>query len=344
MSSAQPRPRAASLSQFIRMHPAASLSAASFGALAASAIVNWQLARKAERDNPPTGSFLDVDGVRLHYVERGAGPILVLLHGNGSMIQDFESSGLIDRAAAHHRVVVFDRPGFGHSDRPRNVIWTPQAQARLIARALAQLDVSRAILLGHSWGASVAVAMGLAYPELVRGLVLASGYYYSSLRIQAPALSTPPLPAVGDVFAYTVSPLVSRLIWPLLMRKIFGPAAVPAKFSGFPKAMAVRPSQIRAAAEEASLMLPDATQLENRYTELKMPVSIVVGADDRLIDADDQSGRLHGDLTGSRFHSVAGAGHMVHQSAIAAVMSVITEIALAADSRDNPALRTAASG
>ena len=79
------------------------------GALAASAILNRQLAKKAQRDNPPTGRFLEVDGVRIHYVERGAGRPLVLFHGNGSMIQDFESSGLIDLAAENYRVIVFDR-------------------------------------------------------------------------------------------------------------------------------------------------------------------------------------------------------------------------------------------
>jgi hypothetical protein len=68
-------------------------------ALAASAIVNYILAKRAERRNLPTGRFITVEGVRLHYVERGSGPPLVLLHGNGSMIQDFQSSGLIDLAA-----------------------------------------------------------------------------------------------------------------------------------------------------------------------------------------------------------------------------------------------------
>ena len=88
------------------------------GVLAVSALVNRYLAAKAERDNPPAGHFLEVDGVRLHYVERGQGEALVLLHGNGSMIQDFESSGLIEMAAQKYRVIVFDRPGYGHSDRP----------------------------------------------------------------------------------------------------------------------------------------------------------------------------------------------------------------------------------
>ena len=139
---------------------------------------------------------------------------LVLLHGNGSMIQDFESSGLIDLAARNYRVIVFDRPGFGHSDRPRNVVWTPAAQAELINSALERLGVAHAIVLGHSWGASVAVALALNYPRLVQGLVLASGYYYPTLRPDVVALSTPAIPVVGDVLRYTLSPMISRLIWP----------------------------------------------------------------------------------------------------------------------------------
>ena len=87
-------------------------SAAVIGTLAAVALANRYLANKAERDNPPSGRFLKINGVRLHYVERGAGDPVVLLHGNGSMIQDFESSGLIDLLAKDHRVIVFDRPGF----------------------------------------------------------------------------------------------------------------------------------------------------------------------------------------------------------------------------------------
>jgi hypothetical protein len=133
--------------------------AAAAGVLAVSALVNRYLTAKAERDNPPTGHFLEVDGVRLHYVERGQGEALVLLHSNGSMIQDFESSGLIDMAPQKYRVIVFDRPGYSHSDRPRSRIWTPGAQGDIIHQARGQLDVSRAVVLGHSWDASVAVAL-----------------------------------------------------------------------------------------------------------------------------------------------------------------------------------------
>lgn len=102
----------------LRRRPAVAAVAGGAVLVAAAALVNRQLARKAERENPPAGKFIDVDGVRLHYVERGSGRPLLLLHGNGTMIQDLQSSGLFDLAAEKYRVVAFDRPGFGHSSRP----------------------------------------------------------------------------------------------------------------------------------------------------------------------------------------------------------------------------------
>jgi pimeloyl-ACP methyl ester carboxylesterase len=310
-----------------RAHPYVVAAAATVGALAISALVNRHLAKNAENDNPPAGRFLEVNGVRLHYVERGSGAPLVLLHGNGSMIQDFESSGLIDLAAKNYRVIVFDRPGFGHSDRPRNVVWTPAAQAELINSALHRLGVSHAIVLGHSWGASVAVALALKYPALVQGLVLASGYYYPTLRPDVVALSAPAVPLVGDILGHTLSPIVSRVMWPLLMAKIFGPRSVPRKFEGFPKEMALRPSQIRASAAESALMIPDAFHYRDEYTNLKMPVVIVAGDEDRLVDIDAQSTRLRRDVPQSKFHRVPGTGHMIHQTATGVVMSAINEVA-----------------
>src|SRR6476661_3455885 len=309
-------------------HPYLAAAAVTAGVLAIAALVNRRLAQNAESDNPPAGQFLDVNGVRLHYVERGSGTPLVLLHGNGSMIQDFDSSGLIDLAAQNYRVIVFDRPGFGHSERPRNVIWTPAAQAELINSALHRLGVSHAIVLGHSWGASVAIALALKYPKLVQGLVLASGYYYPTLRADVVAASAPALPVVGDVLRYTVSPIVSRVMWPLMMAKIFGPRSVPKKFEGgFPKEMALRPSQIRASAAESALMIPDASHYSDEYANLKMPVVIVAGDEDKIVDIDAQSTRLHHDVPQSRFHRVPGTGHMIHQTATRVVMSAIDEVA-----------------
>jgi pimeloyl-ACP methyl ester carboxylesterase len=308
-------------------YPYLTAAAVGAGALIASALVNRHLAKKAERDNPPSGQFMKIDGVRLHYIERGEGRPLVLLHGNGSMIQDFEVSGLIDEAAKSHRVIVFDRPGFGHTKRPRGTVWTPDAQAELIKKALDRLGISDAIVLGHSWGASVAVALGLRFPDSVGALVLASGYYYPTVRLDVVALSAPAVPFAGDIISQTLSPIVSRLLWPVLMAKIFGPKQMPAKFDGFPKEMAVRPSQIRASAEESALMIPDAFHFSKRYSDLKMPVVIIAGEEDRLVDINAQSARLRGDIPQSEFHRLPATGHMIHQTATDAVMTAINRVA-----------------
>jgi pimeloyl-ACP methyl ester carboxylesterase len=140
-------------------------------------------------------------------------------------------------------------------------------------------------------------------------------------------MSAPAVPLVGDIIRYTVSPILSRLMWPLLTRKIFGPAPVPEKFEGFPKEMAFRPSQIRASAAESALMIPDAFAARGRYADLKMPVVILAGEDDRLIDIDEQSARLHAAIPHSTLHRIPSAGHMVHQTATDAVMSAIDEAA-----------------
>jgi pimeloyl-ACP methyl ester carboxylesterase len=287
-----------------------------------SALFNRWLAKEAERRNPPIGRFITVNGVRLHYVDQGTGTPLVLLHGNGSMIEDFQSSGLLELAAKKYRVIALDRPGFGHSDRPRRTVWTPQAQANLIAAALKEIGVSKPIVLGHSWGALVAVALALKYPPEVQALILASGYYYPNARADVVILSPPAIPLIGDLLSHTISPLLSRLMWPLILRKIFGPSPVPSKFEGFPEEMAVRPSQLRAAAAESALMIPAARGFRNAYQRLKMPVNIVTGAADRFIES-DQSTKLHREIPGSTLRSIPGAGHMVHQTATAEILSAI---------------------
>ena len=101
-------------------------------------------------------------------------------------------------------------PGYGYSTRPRR-LWTPDAHARLFKNALAKLGVERAIVLGHSWGTLVALALALEYPPLVRNLVLASGYYYPTLRADTFLLSPPAIPVLGDAMRHTISPFIARL-------------------------------------------------------------------------------------------------------------------------------------
>jgi pimeloyl-ACP methyl ester carboxylesterase len=299
-------------------------------ALAGLAAYNVAKTRRTEAENPPIGDFIEVDGVELHYLAQGSGSPIVLLHGNGATLEDWTASGLFDQLAANHRVIAFDRPGFGYSERPRTTAWTPRAQAALIARALEELGIERPLVVGHSFGTLVTLALALDDPEHVAGIVLIGGYFYGTVRADAVLTSPAALPVVGDAMRYTVSPLIAQGVSPLAKKKIFHPAPVAESFDAFPIELAYRPSQIRAEAAEAGMMIPAAAMLNNRLGELDLPVTIIAGAGDKMVFPGPQSERLHKALPGSRLHMIEGAGHMVHYTATDAVAGAIEEAARAA--------------
>lgn len=131
---------------------------------------------------PEDATFATVGGVTLRYLEVGSGPAVVLLHGFGSSLDIWRP--ILPALSARHRVLAVDLKGFGWSGRPAGD-YSPGAQAELVLALLAVRGVERAAVVGHSWGASVALAMALAAPETAERLALISAY---ALEQQVPNL------------------------------------------------------------------------------------------------------------------------------------------------------------
>jgi len=285
-------------------------------ALAASALYAQVRTRQAEREFPPTGDFIDIDRVRLHYIDRGEGPPVVLVHGNGSMINDFMLSRIVDKLAETNRVIVFDRPGYGYSDRPDFRNFDPRSQAALLRRALLRLHVEDPVIVGHSWGTLVALWMGIMHPDSIRGLVLMSGYYYPTLRLDVPLLSMPAVPYLGTFLRYTISPTLSRALWPLIKRRLFGLKGPTEPFdSDYPIWMGLRPGALYASASETAMLRSAASELAPQFARLKVPVTLIAGENDLLVSTRAQTQRLHKALRTSTMRIIKGAGHMVHHEA-----------------------------
>jgi pimeloyl-ACP methyl ester carboxylesterase len=301
--------------------------------LAASALYVREETSRAERDFPPTGKSITVRGVRLHFIDTGgADPVLVLLHGNGAMIADMEISGLVDEAAKRYRVIVFDRPGYGYSERPRDRAWGPKEQADLFRDAFAQLGFVRPLVFGHSWGTQVALSLALNHPNSVGGLVLASGYYFPTARADGIMAAPATVPILGDLMRHTISPLIAGVMAPGMFRKMFAPQPVPSRFSAeFPVGLTLRPSQTRASSEETVMMVPAAAALEGRYRELRLPVCIMSGGADRIVDTDSQAVRLHSVIGLSEMRVLPGLGHMMHYFATDQVVRAIDGVAARAE-------------
>jgi pimeloyl-ACP methyl ester carboxylesterase len=281
----------------------------------------------AEAGHRPVDGFVTVDGARLHYFELGTGTPVVLLHGNGSMIADFVSSGITERAASRHRVIAFDRPGFGYSERPRGRRWGPSEQAKLFLRAFSLLGIEQPIIVGHSWGTLVALALALEDPEKIAGLVLLSGYYYPVRRSHVNALAPFGFPIMEDVLRHTALFFGGHLMASNAVRRVFAPCAVPDRFRKlYSIPHALRPSQMNAVAEEAEMLVDSARTFSALYKELNVPVRLIAGSDDRIVETDKHSARLHGELGTSTFRNVPGIGHMVHHAAPEEVVAAIVAV------------------
>jgi pimeloyl-ACP methyl ester carboxylesterase len=293
-------------------------------ALAATAGWVWYRARRAEASHRPAGRFVDVDGVRLHYIDRGLGPPVVLLHGTLVRLEDLMASGLVERLSARHRVMAFDRPGFGYSERPRTRAWTADAQAELLEHAFARLGVQAPAVIGHSWGTLVAAALALRQDSDVRRLVLLSGFYFPEPRVDALVASPAATPVLGHIMRYTVSALTARAMFGRAMRAMFAPEPVPADYvRKLSREMLLRPSQIRATAEEAALLLPSATSLAQRYASIRVPTAIIAGEADKVVDPVEHSRRLASLIPGSELRLLRGVGHMVHFAALGEVVHAV---------------------
>ena len=291
--------------------------------MAVLALLVYVVSKAVERRNPPIGKFLEIEGSRLHYFERGTGLPVVFLHGNATMLQDFLLSEAFASAAKQNRAIAIDRPGFGYSTRPRARAWTASEQADVIAEALRRLNLASVALVGHSWGTLVAVALAQRHPALVRSLVLLSGYYYPTPRFDAALAVVGAMPVIGDILRYTLTPVVGLLALPITLRVMFAPGPMPERFGReFPRLMMLRPWQLRASLGDGAVMLRSATELQGGYRALQVPTFIAAGGDDRIVKP-SQSDKLHQDVRGSDLQIFRGVGHMVQHSATDQVAAVV---------------------
>ena len=170
----------------------------------------------------------------------------------------------------------------------------PAAQADLLAGALERMGIAEAVVVGHSWGSMVALALALDHPRLVKALVLVSGYYFPTPRTDVAFFAPPAIPVIGDVLRWTIAPLIGQLIKNSVIRKVFAPQGVPRRFSAeFPTALSLRPGQIRASSGELALMVPSAAANASRYMDLSIPVTIMAGTADRIFRSPPAVPRLH---------------------------------------------------
>lgn len=255
-----------------------------------------RLARQAEARVPADGRFVEIDGTRLHVVDLRptvpdpASPPIVLVHGLCGQVRNF-TYALATRLAERHRVVVLDRPGSGYSTPAPGPFPGLAAQARLVGRLIEALELEEPpLLVGHSLGGAISLALALEQPACVRGLALIAPL--TQPVVEAPrALAGLRVPAsLRWLIARTLAVPLTRWSGDKGLTLAFSPEPVPADFPVRGGAdLALRPGSAFAASSDVCSVNAEMPALAARYGELRLPVAVLYGRDDPMLDH-----RLHG--------------------------------------------------
>ncbi|PYS32958.1 MAG: alpha/beta hydrolase [Acidobacteria bacterium] len=268
--------------------------------------------------------FVTVDGARLHFVIKGAGRPVVLIHGNPGSCQDW--SRLYGPISSHYCAFAFDRPGHGHSDRPNHRDITVEVQAQMLNSALKELNVEMPIIVGHSWGGSLALAYALAFPNELAGAVLLAPAAFDSDDGVSFLSKAPGWPVIGDVLNLLFTPLLAAWLVRTDIAKAFAPDRVPKNYLRHVLAEWTRPKKVKWYSVDDALLNDSLPEFTSRYPNIRVPVTIITGDSDLIVPAKENAHRLHETLPHSELVILEKTGHQIPFTRPEAVVEAIDHV------------------
>jgi pimeloyl-ACP methyl ester carboxylesterase len=271
-------------------------------------------------------NYVTTEKLRMRYVESGSGPAVVMIHGNAGSIEDFEF-GAIEKLSSNYRVLAIERPGHGKSDRPRGRTVDVEYQARLLHQALSSLNVAQPVLVGHSWGAALALSYALQYPTEVSALILVAPAAYPDAgegRLLQ-AINKPPV--IGDVPLLLGRSFVGRHILKGILRRAFSPEPLPEKYFRMVSSSWLGLKQLRAYLDDEANLNASLRKLSKRYSEINIPVVILTGDHDQIVSPRQNAYRLKDSIANSLLIELKNTGHEIpqtHPETINAALSLIS--------------------
>ena len=260
----------------------------------------------------------------LAFAQTGAGPDVILIHGALTCLDDM-AIALFASLEGEFRVTAFDRPGHGRNTTPFTGSAARQAQA--IHACAKALGLVRPVVVGHSYGGAVALAYALRYPEDTTGVVALSPIAFPEPRLEHSLFAPRAIPGPLGVWNQWVGRLYDPVLLPILWRAMFLPQQMPARFAEvFPFARAGRPAQLLAEGQDAALMVPGVAGNATAYAACRVPVHILAGDRDLVVNTTLHAGGLSRALPRAGLTRLEGLGHMVHHFAQPAILTAVREL------------------
>jgi pimeloyl-ACP methyl ester carboxylesterase len=285
-------------------------------------------ARRVEALLPPRGQFMDIDGQRIHYTDTGGSkPPIVMIHGLGGNLLHF-GYAMADKLANDYRVILVDRPGSGYSTRPEDAPATLTAQAKTIATLIRRLGLKQPLVVGHSLGGALSLAITLDHPDCAGGLALIAPLTHA---IESPpdvfkGLEIPS-PLVRKAVAWTVATPLGIRRGPKLLAQVFAPETAPADFpmraGGL---LGLRPTAFYATSSDMMAVADVLPGYMARYKSLDIPMAMLYGKGDRLLDYRAQGEAMRTVCPALDLEVVEG-GHMLPMTQAERCVALVRRVA-----------------
>jgi pimeloyl-ACP methyl ester carboxylesterase len=261
----------------------------------------------------PKEHYINIENTRVRYVEAGAGPGVVLIHGNAGSVDDFDFQSL-GQLCRNHRVIAVDRPGHGKSERPNGSDATLQFQTHLLHETLSHLGVTRPVLVGHSWGGSLALAYAVEYPKELSAIVLLAPAAYADGGPDQFLRAVLKTPVIGDVSLTMGRVILGKHLLKKELRKAFYPDTVPDEYLRHASSSWLGHKQVRAILEDEYGLDKELEKVSKHYSEISIPVVIVTGDRDKVVSAEHNAFRLKTSINQSQLIELKNTGHQVPQT------------------------------
>ena len=280
--------------------------AAVAGALALFA--TW-VTRRAHAAVPPLGDFVDLEGSRIHYVDVGHGPAILMIHGLGGTMRSF-TYALVDLLKDRFRIVTIDRPGSGYSTRPDDRA-SVSHQAQLVERFIASRNLGRPLVVGHSLGGAIALALALDHPQSVGALALIAPLTHLQEVPQAFRGLVIHSPRWRWLVAWTLALPFAIRDRDASLAAIFGPDEAPLDFATRGGGMlGMRPRSFYSMSTDLIALGEDLASLSDRYHHLRQPIGILFGSADRILDPRLHAEALRRKIPDLHLEFIENGGHM----------------------------------
>lgn len=307
------------------------LAAAALAAVVAGLLLHLNArnyTRQVEARWPAEGRFIDAEGARLHVLEAGpeTAPRVLLIHGASSNLRELWHP-LADALTGDRRVVAFDRPGYGHSTRPRRNGQKLATQAKMAAAVLRASSDGPAIVVGHSLGAAVALRLAIDFPSLVSGLVLIApaANTYDGDNAWWAKLSAAPV--LGHFFCGLVIPWIGPIAGQGGIANNFRPAHVPKNYyNDAGVGLVFRPRAFRSSAIDVVATKAEFAAQAPKYADIYTPTIIVASEADYVVSTKRHARKLATLLPAAELVTATGTGHMPHRLRTDLVLTAIRRV------------------